>query len=183
MRHRPVERVVGVDNRYAVVDFPATLPVLLIDGDPEATDARYLSAALAPGGPVATGIAPRIENPRYLSQNPLDQFQAIYLLNLERLDPSAIDALEKYVQAGGGVGIFLGPRSTARFLNESLYRDGKGLLPVPVSGQAELLVDRLQKRTSGEEPSTRNPGKAHSFLSTVAVQRYFAVRKLETRPP
>lgn len=172
--------VVGTDNfRYAVVDFPANLPVLLIDGDPEATDARYLSAALAPGGPVATGIAPRIENPRYLSQNPLDQFQAIYLLNLEQLAPSAIDALEKYVQAGGGVGIFLGPRSTARFLNESLYRDGKGLLPVPVSGQAELLVDRLQKAPDIEV--TSHPifailaGKRNSFLSTVVVQRYFAV--------
>lgn len=172
--------VVAADNaRYSVVDFPATLPVLLIDGDPEATDARYLSAALAPGGPVATGVTPRIEKPRYLSMNPLNPFQAIYLLNLERLDHSAIDALEKYVQGGGGVGIFLGPRSTSRFLNESLYRDGKGLLPVPITGQAELLVDRLQKAPDlevGNHPIfTVLAGKRNTFLSTVVVQRYFSV--------
>jgi len=172
--------VVGADNfRYAVVDFPATLPVLLVDGDPEASDARYLSAALAPGAPVATGITPRIEKPRYLSLNPLDQFDAIYLLNLERLDQSAIDAVEKYVKDGGSVGIFVGPRSTSKFLNESLYREGQGLFPVPVTGQAELLVDRLQKTPDVEV--SNHPifailaGKRNSFLSTVVVQRYFAV--------
>lgn len=172
--------VVGADNfRHAVVGFPATLPVLLVDGDPEATDARYLSAALAPGGPVATGITPRIEKPRYLSLNPLDQFHAIYLLNLERLDQSAIDAVEKYVKAGGGVGIFVGPRSTSKFLNQSLYRDGQGLFPVPVTGQAELLVDRLQKTpdldVSNHPIFAILTGKRNSFLSTVVVQRYFAV--------
>jgi len=171
---------VAADNfRYGVVNFPANLPVLLIDGDPEAVDARYLNAALAPGGPVATGLAPRIEKPRYLSLNPLDQFHAIYLLNLERLDQSAIDALEKYVRAGGGVGIFLGPRSSSRFLNDSLYRDGKGLFPVPVTGQAELLVDRLQK-TADLEVSDHPifnvlAGKRNSFISTVGIHRYFAV--------
>jgi hypothetical protein len=171
---------VMADNfRDCVVNFPANLPVLLIDGDPEAIDARYLNAALSPGGPVATGLAPRIEKPRYLSVNPLDQFHAIYLLNLERLDQSAIDALEKYVRAGGGVGIFLGPRSSSKFLNDSLYRDGKGLFPVPVTSQAELLVDRLQ-RTPDLEVSDHPifgvlAGKRNSFVSTVVVQRYFSV--------
>ena len=47
----------------AVVDLPAGVPVLLIDGDPAARDATYLGAALAPGGQVRTGIQPRIEKP------------------------------------------------------------------------------------------------------------------------
>ena len=100
---------------------------------------------MAPGGPVRTGISPRIETPRYLSLNPLDGFQVIYLANVERLDESAVEALERYVKAGGGLAVFLGPRCRATFVNEELYRDGKGLFPLPLSDPAELLVDRLEK--------------------------------------
>ena len=172
--------VVEVDNfRYSVVEFRSDLPVLMIDGDAEALDARYLSAALAPGGPVATGISPRIETPRYLGLNPLEPFRAVYLLNVDRLDRSAIQALEQYAADGGGVGVFLGERSQASFINESLYRGGEGFFPVPLAGQAELLVDRLQKAPDvevGDHPMFAIfAGRRNTFLSTVIVRRYFAV--------
>jgi len=171
---------VAADNsRYSFVALADHVPVLIIDGDPEAADARYLSAALAPGGPVPTGITPRIETPRYLSLNPLDSFGVIYLANIERLDESAVEALESYVRSGGGVGVFLGERCRSKFINESLYREGKGFFPVPVSGRADLPVDRLQKAPDlevGRHPIFRVfGGKRNSFLSTVIVRRYFAI--------
>ncbi len=171
---------VAVDNfRYCVAGFPEDVPVLLIDGDPEGPDARYLSAALAPGGPVPTGIRPQIETPRYLSLHPLDPFRAIYLLNVGQLDESAVESLEGYVRSGGGVGVFLGERCRSRFINEALYRDGEGFFPLPVTGQAELLPDRLQRAPDlevGSHPIFRVfAGRRNSFLSTVIVERYFAV--------
>ena len=170
--------VAADDRRYSVVDVPVDLPVLLIDGALEALDAQYLSAALAPGGPVATGITPWIEKPRYLSLNPLDHFSAVYLLNVDRLDSSAVRALEEYVSAGGGLGIFLGERSSSRFINEELYRNGEGLFPLPLAGPTELLVDRLQKSPDlevGSHPVFKIlAGRRNSFVSTVVVHRYFA---------
>ncbi len=170
---------VAADNyRCAVVDVPLDVPVLLVDGDPAARDATYVATALAPGGPVATGIRPRIESPRYLSLNPLEPFRAIYLLNVERLENSAVEALERYTAAGGGVAIFLGDRSSAPFVNEKLYRDGKGLFPLPLSAPTELPVDRLQKAPDLEVSA--HPifhvlaGQRNSFLPMVTVQRYFA---------
>lgn len=178
--------VVAADNfRYSVVGLPDDVPVLLVDGDPEAVDAKYLSAALTPGGPVATGIRARIERPRYLSLNRLDAFAAIYLLNVQRLDESAVEALESYVRAGGGVGLFLGDRCRSSFINQSLYREGRGFFPVPVSGEAELLVDRLRKApdlaVGGHRIFRVFSGKRNTFLSTVIVERYFAVPE-EWRP-
>ena len=176
-----IDAVACDDFRYSVVDFPVDLPVLLVDAGPDSLDARYLSATFAPGGPVSTGINPRIEKPRYLSVNPLNEFRAIYLLNVDRLDTSAIEALEEYVAAGGGVGVFLGEQCRGQFINEQLYREGKGFFPVPVTGPAELLVDRLQKAPDLEvspHPIFRIfAGKRNSFISTVIVQRYFAVPK------
>ena len=41
---------VAADNsRYSVVDLPAEVPVLIIDGDPRGRDAYFISTALAPG--------------------------------------------------------------------------------------------------------------------------------------
>lgn len=171
---------VALDNlRYAVVDLPADLPVLLIDGSLDSGDAVYLAAALQPGGPVATGITARIEKPRYLSQNPLGEFRAIYLLNVERLDDSAIEALEEYASEGGGVAVFLGPACTPAFYNERLYRGGRGLFPLPLAGQEALPVDRLEKAPDIE--ATDHPifrifsGDRNSFLSLVTIDRYFSV--------
>jgi hypothetical protein len=182
--HRLVARLetdsVQTDNfRYGVFDFPAELPVLLIDGAPEARDATYLSAALSPGAPVITGINPRIEKPRYLSLNPLEGFRAIYLLNIERLDRSAIEALERYLASGGGVGVFLGPRCDATFFNEALYRNGEGFFPLPLVGPEVLMVDRLRKAPDlevSEHPIFKIlAGARNSFVSTVTIDRYFSV--------
>jgi hypothetical protein len=171
---------VSADNtRYGIVAIPEDEPVLLLDGDPEAPDARYLSAALAPGGPVATGIRPRIEPPRYLSANPLDSFAAVYLLNVERLDRSAVEALERYLEEGGGVAVFLGDRCPGKLINEAWHRDGKGFFPVPLAGQAELPVDRVEQRPDlkvGRHPIFQIfAGERNSFVGTVMVERYFAV--------
>ena len=60
-------------------------------------------------------------------------------------------ALEKYVAAGGGVAFFLGDRCDVKFFNDILYRNGKGLFPVPLTHQAELdgRSARTGARSSG----------------------------------
>jgi hypothetical protein len=178
---------VAADNyRYCSIDLPPDAPVLLVDGDAEARDARFLSWALAPGGAVRTGIRPQIETPRYLSLKPLGGYLAVNLTNIERLDASAVAALEKYVAGGGGVVFFLGERAEAKYFNDVLYRDGKGLFPVPLANRAELAIDRLEPAPDVQaEPHfifRIFSGKRNSFLQTVAVERYFALPQ-GWRPP
>jgi hypothetical protein len=169
----------AIDNvRFAVVDLPPSVPVLLVDGDRDLVNARYLAAALAPGGAVKTGIDPQIESPNYLNNKPLDKFQAIYLLDLGRLDQPAIDSLEKYVQAGGGLGVFLGDNCRPAFYNEKLYREGQGLFPLPLLAKTQLLVDRLEKGADLE--ITDHPifrvfsGERNSYLSAVSIDWYLS---------
>lgn len=182
--HRVTARLeadaVAADNlRFCVVDVPVAVPVLIVDGDPESRGAWYLSAALAPGGPAPSGISPRIETPRYLSLNPLDEYRAIYLLNVDRLDESAIDALDRYVASGHGLAVFLGDRCQPKHVNEQWHRGGKGFFPVPLAAQAELMIDRLQPAPDLEV--SRHPifqvfaGSRNPFISTVNVSRYITV--------
>src|SRR5207245_3017438 len=114
-----------------------------------------LSSALTPGGQVNTGLRPRIESPRYLDNHPLDEFAAIYVLNLERMDQVEVTALEDYVKKGGGVAFFLGPLSSAKVFNDTLYRVGKGVFPLPLAGPVDLLGDRTATGTGMER--TQHP--------------------------
>jgi hypothetical protein len=169
----------ATDNlRFAVVDLPASVPVLLIDGDRDFMQARYLAAALAPGGAVKTGIDPRIEPPSYLNNKPLAKFQAIYLLDVGRLDQGAIDALEKYVKQGGGLGVFVGENCRPGFYNDKLYRDGAGLFPLPLLAKTQLLVDRLEKGADlqvSDHPIFRVfAGERNSYLAAVLVDWYLS---------
>lgn len=166
------------DARSLVIDVAKAVDVLVIDGDAKAQDAFFLTTALSPSGKVSSGLNPMIESPRYLREHPLSGFDAIYLLNIARLDPVEIAALEEYAKAGGGVAFFMGELSRADFFNAELYRQGEGIFPLPLSGPAELLVDRLEKTPDlevGDHPIfSVFAGERNSFLNTVVVSRYFA---------
>ncbi len=173
---------VATDNRRTlVVDVPSVVEVLVVDGDARGSDAFFLASSLAPGGKVSSGLKPVIESPRYLREHPLDHFATIYLLNIDRLDAAEIAALEEFVRQGGGLGIFLGERSRVAFLNDSLYRGGEGLMPLPLSGPEELVVDRLEKAPDIEVAD--HPifavfaGERNSFLGSVTINRYFGAEK------
>ncbi len=180
------DAVAADNNRYLTLDVPLDVPVLLID-DERAEDARALATALAPGGRAETGIRPVIETPRYLSIHPLDDYQVIYLLDVPHLERSALAALEEFVRGGGGLGIFLGEKSGSRFLNEELYRGGEGLMPVPVAGPTDLLIDRLQRapdlRAERHAIFRVFAGQRNPFLATVNVDRYFATPEGWEPPP
>jgi hypothetical protein len=179
--HLEADAVAADNSRYAVVDLPLEMPVLLVDGGPGFRDARYLDWALAPGGRVRTGVRPRIEDPRFLASHPLDEFGAVLLANFDRLDRAAVEALERYAAAGGGVAFFLGEQSRSDFVNRELYRDGKGLFPLSLGGPADLAPSPLEKTPDmqGEDHFLfRYLGKhRNEHLGAVLIHRYFGVAK------
>lgn len=178
---------ITIDNaRYCTIDLPLAVPVLLIDGDAQAarsklSDSRFLTAALAPEGPTPTGLKTRIEGPRFLAEQPLDEFPVIYLANIARLDPPEVAAIEQFIKRGGGVAFFLGEESRADFFNSTLYRNGEGPFPVPLVAPTELLVDRVEK--APDLQITEHPifsifsAKRNVLIKTINIERYFAVTR------
>lgn len=138
----PADRLTADDTRTAVIDVAERADVLLVDGDPQGSgrtgDAFYVATALAPGGAAATGLRPRIEPPARLGTIDLAPFDSVWLLDVEALEPAAVEALETYARGGGGVVFFAGPRTRPDVVNRTLFRDGSGLFPVPLAGAVEL---------------------------------------------
>jgi hypothetical protein len=179
---------VETDNtRYFAAEIPASFPVLLIDASAEGDDGYFLRTALSPGGRNLAGWSPRTEPPSYLRQHEaLKDYAVICLLDVPRLDDAEVAALEEYVEAGGGLAIFLGPLAQRPFYNEQLYRDGAGLLPAPLATPSQLL--RQADPATPDVIVTDHPlfrvfaGQRNSFLALAKVNFYYALDALWAPP-
>jgi hypothetical protein len=172
---------VEVDNvRYFACQTPATFPVLIIDESPGRDDGFYLRTALDPGGTTTPGWSPQVEPASFLRKHErLDQYAAICLLDVPRLDEPEVAALESYVRQGGGLAIFLGSEVQRPFYNERLYRDGEGLLPAPLDVPTQLVVDLERAEPDvivGDHAIFRVfGGQRNNFLPLIGVNFYYAV--------
>jgi hypothetical protein len=179
----PDDAVLADNRRWVVIDFPAGETALIVDGAPDQRNAYYVQNAFQPGEQARTGILPEVKPPAYLrdvSPAELATYRSIYLLDIDRLDDSAIRNLEQYVAAGGGVAFFMGPNCNLRFYTERLYRLGEGLFPLPLEREDVLpppIDDRAVDIEVFEHPVfTPLLGERNPLVYTVNVETF-------VRPP
>ena len=173
---------VATDNRrWCVVDIPSDVPVLLVDGSAGQRGAYFIESALAPGGKTKTGIRPVVRTPAFLRDSQAEtllQYRAVYLLDVDRLDPRAVANVEGYVRRGGGLGVFLGPNSNIAFYND-LYRDAAGPFPVKLA-RLDALGPRFDSSDADLELTAADhtlfaifAGEKNRFVRGIAVDRYY----------
>ena len=175
------DAVLTDNTRHFACTIPGAFPVLIIDGSPSRDDGFYLSTALQPGAGASPGWSPQVEAASFLRQHErLADYAAICLLDVARLGRPEVEALEQYVEAGGGLAVFLGTEVQRSFYNESLYRDDTGLLPAPIDVPTQLLQDSLQTEPDlvvSDHPVFRVfRGQRNSFLPLVNVDFYYSVQ-------
>ncbi|MDA7949902.1 MAG: BatA domain-containing protein [Pirellulaceae bacterium] len=188
----PDDPLLADNSRMCVVALPDHEKVLLINGNPLRRDAYHLGAVFDPdrllgatGGQqrqINNGIVPDVREAAFLREvtpQQLEDYTTIYLLDVNRLEPSSVAKLETFVRRGGGVGIFAGPSIEVENYNEAWYRKGEGLLPLPL-----LRIDRLPERVASEAfdfQAQEHPifeglsGEGNLFLRSVLIDRFFKI--------
>ena len=175
----PEDPVEADNRRWAVIDFPDGERTLVIDGTVDQQHAYYLEVAFRPLQRSNTGIRPEVKPESFLrdaTSEALNAFSTIYLLDVPRLDPKAVENLEAYVSGGGGLAIFAGPETNSGFYNASLYKEGRGLLPLPLGPETELppVVDASEP----DMELTRHPifsfflSETNPLIRGVKVDKY-----------
>ena len=177
----PPDNLPGDNRRWCVIDLPATVPVLVIDQDPQRRNADFLMSVFQPSQRVETGVRPVVESPAYLrdvSEDELSKFAAIYVLDCDAFDSLAVRQLEQYARGGGGIAFFLGPLSQPRFYRD-WYQDGEGLFPVPVQAMdlLEPSPDDSPDMLVEDHPLFQVLLRQRkSFLGRIRVPRYHKTR-------
>jgi hypothetical protein len=199
---------------------PDKIKVLLIDGAREKGrlengDSYFIRNALVSiprteitirHGDELSGAA----SAKALERDDLATFHCIFLLNVGDVTAKQQSNLEKYVQAGGGVAFFLGPKVDANFYSGrkkekdkivyvddwGLYKNGKGIFPVPIASpfhpadrflepevnETEQLLLRDDLFSSIEKYPIFGPifpERARSALQDISIKRYFRVPRAE----
>jgi hypothetical protein len=181
----------GADDRLpadSVAYFPARLvrgiPTLIVDGDPSADFGRaesfYLRRALAPGGPVPSGVSAEVVTENELEALALDKFQVIFLCNVYRLgDKTAenIEKLERWVEAGGGLVMLPGDQIDEQFFADFYFRDGAGLSPIKLENihgdETEKTWVNLRIENANHEVLKVFAGQNNPFLDNVKAFRWW----------
>jgi hypothetical protein len=157
-----------LDNRrYFAVEVLDKFKVLAINGAPSQVERLdelfFLKKALNPDG--QSPIQVEAKGPAEVGAIKLDEYPLVLMANVESLSLPAVESLEKYVDQGGSLLIFLGDKVDGTFYGQNLIGRNRlhgGLLP------ARLL--EVQKDAGGAEDYTRVGDVAFSHFVLSAFQ-------------
>lgn len=164
--------------------------VLIVNGAPgdtALTDEVYLLInALAPPGPLSSGVNTTVILPEDIENTPLTDADVVMLCNVPPLASSAVRELERFVAGGGGLFIALGDYSLpAAAYNAALYRDGTGLLPLPIA-EPQVVPTEAEGleifTTAAEDWTGFLPSDAAASLGFVRVRAFAATAPEQEKP-
>jgi hypothetical protein len=160
-----------IDNtRWLAVPVEQEVKVLCVAGEP--ADAKYLAAALAPDPTAESAIRPQVITEGELADTELADFQCVFLSNVAQLTADEAMRLQRYVEQGGGLAIFLGDRVEVKSYN-ALARSEEPVLPAALGAirtEPQFGVDPLEYRHPIAAPFR---GRERAGLLTTPVGRYF----------
>ncbi|MBN2584652.1 MAG: BatA domain-containing protein, partial [Planctomycetes bacterium] len=188
LREQPGDDLAVDSTRLLAVDVRPAVDVLLVDGEPREGafrgEVEYLREAIDPRGrdeKRATSYSVRTLRDTEFAAADTDGVDFIALANVASLSGAQVKALERFVEGGGSVMIFLGDQVRIRDYNDALYLNGKGLLPAslgPTLGTTE--VGHPEQYTTFDVGHFDHPALARfkaqqgaAGLSSVQVNKYF----------
>ena len=159
------------DRRQLHVEMARTLRILCIDGDPRTIrnedEAFFFEAALRNGIPGALVTTKLVDD---VAADALGAYTVIALLNVSRPSQTLAAAIEKFVEAGGGLFLTMGDRVDASLWNERMAK----LLPQPLGlvRTASALPGQHSGETVDERPAERllPLDRRHPLLSAFPEQ-------------
>ena len=160
--------------------------VLCVDGDPSDkpyhSETDYLATALAPqrARGERTGLDVRTVSWLELPAQRLGDHHVVVLANVPDVSAAQARALHDYVQAGGGLVVFLGDKTIPRLFNARMRHGGTPLLPgtlepvvAPVGGAEGLPVEPM---LSGHPLAAQLAALPRELLRAARVHRFVRVR-------
>lgn len=123
----------GDNSSDAAVVVANGIPVLLVDGnpsrDPTQRETFFINAALTPSQSDAPWVMATVVDAAKLAAETIEGQRAVFLADVPRLSAAQGELLEDFVTTGGGLVVAPGDRIDADAWNQSLFADGRGLLP------------------------------------------------------
>jgi hypothetical protein len=144
------------------VEVAGELPILFVQGDeagdPAVAAPRLFAAALGfkDDQPQAwhSVFRPESISAAALATHPIDEYRAIVINNVSGMDRGALERLDSFARAGGGIWIALGEALEADEFNRDWYNDGDGLSPLGIDSLD--VIEKPDDMAAAVHPPTRD---------------------------
>ncbi|MCK4375978.1 MAG: hypothetical protein KAX19_11630, partial [Candidatus Brocadiae bacterium] len=172
------------DSRFVAFEAVERLPVLLVEGDPgrvPSEDATfYLRTALQPARAPLGGIRAEVHRASSGAREDLDGYAAVFFCNVR--SPAAwLDAIERYVERGGRLVVFLGDHVDGDAWQATLF-DEAGILPCRLEGPVRPGEGRHLTELDFAHPLLRPFADWETLFAMAGFAEFYKVRPLgETR--
>jgi hypothetical protein len=183
------------DTRSAVVRVRNDVPVLLVNGkpspDPFSRATEWLRIALNPfedSPPPGVTARPRVLTPAQFANattGSLDGVDAVFLCDVPRLSSDEARRLEAHVRQGGAALFVVGPNVDIGAWNDTLWKDGKGLLPAELEKKVQAPAGSAFRLTVPPDGDRLDPLRlfqdlaAREKLVQPAITQYIHTRPLK----
>jgi len=170
------------DRRAVSIQVESSLPVLLVDD------------VASPGlenklGFLQDALNPETDHPgpfrvtrislAQLTASILQDYRVVVLGDARVLEPSMVDALERFVVGGGGILVGLGPDTDRELVNRYWARNGEGFLPCPLAEAVTPAISPIPAAMNLGHPVFGGFGaKSDEAWKAAKVRSYF---KLDTK--
>ncbi|MDP7275607.1 MAG: BatA domain-containing protein [Planctomycetaceae bacterium] len=135
------ERLTADNRRYFSFEVLEAVNVVAVNGSPSSIRRKdelfFLQAALSAGGSEVNPIEVRSVRVNAFQAAPLEDVRLVVMANVESLPEAAVAKLERFVDRGGSLLVFLGNQVQPAFYNKRLADPSLtrgGLLPATISG-------------------------------------------------
>jgi hypothetical protein len=135
------DRLAADNRRYFAFELVEALPVLAVNGAPSDVprldELFFLRTALTAGMGGGQSLRLQVVAPGDLSGRDLGAFPLVILANVASLSEPEVERLERYVDGGGSLLVFLGDRVSPAFYNQNLAGETRlhgGLMPGRLEG-------------------------------------------------
>lgn len=154
--------------------------VLIVDGDPSAdyrAESYFLARALDPRGQSVSGNVVEVLTENQFAAATLDDYQVIALCNVYQIPEPQRQALRRWVQAGGGLVVYLGDQVDDVIYNEQML--GYDLMPGALTDLRGDETERAWAEPTGEASShpvmAMFAGTNNPLLSRVKVFQWWGI--------
>lgn len=177
------------DTRHRIVQVASELSTLIVEGDRGAGvlsgSAAFLNLALAPPRQVdstapanrtSSYIAPELISDLELGNRVLTEYSAVILTNVATIQPAVADQLQRYVESGGTLMLFMGDQVSTDSYNATLLP--RQLLPGALVKQVDATGDQQGFGFAFDPNGVLHPylrifrGRTDSGLETARIFTY-----------
>lgn len=168
------------DSRWLVVPVREQIEILCIQGRRRAAD--YVALALKPSDATATRHRVHVASEHALVERELDSYDCVFLCNVARVGKAEAIALQKFVEAGGGLVVGLGDLVDADNYNQWLGpRSDAELLPCAIGDASSTEPHYFDPRGYQHPLVTSFRGHERAGLLTVPTWRYLHLTDIDER--